>query len=182
MNITVYCGAKPGNDNIYMEEAKRLGAWMVSEGHTLIYGGGAVGMMGAVSNCMLDLGGKCIGVIPRFMVEREWLNVRLSDVVMTETMSERRDIMIEKGDAFMALPGGSGTLDEISEVICLAGLGKQNKPCILLNTGGYYEPLRIFYDSMVEKGFLDKKERGLIFFADTVENAGEIIHSFYGAN
>ncbi|MDO4169048.1 MAG: TIGR00730 family Rossman fold protein [Lachnospiraceae bacterium] len=175
LNITVYCGASAGNNPAYRQAAIDLGAWIAKHQHTLIYGAGSVGMMGAVADTVLERQGDIIGVIPEFMVEREWAHPSLKYTIKTKTMSERRDKMIELGDAFIALPGGIGTLDEISEVICLSGLGQNPKPCILFDVNGYYEPLKIVFDRMVEEGFLGQAERKSILFSDNLEEIERFI-------
>lgn len=175
LKITVYCGASQGNNPVYRQAAKELGEWIVDHGHTLVYGAGSVGMMGAVADTVLEHQGDIIGVIPEFMVEREWAHPSLKKIIKTETMSQRRDKMIELGDAFIALPGGVGTLDEISEVICLSGLGQNPKPCILFDVNGYYEPLKIVFDRMVTEGFLGEAERKSIIFSDNLEEIERFI-------
>ena len=113
MNITVYGGAHPGSDPAFVAAAEALGRTIAKHGHTVVYGGGAIGMMGGLSRGALEEGGKVTGVIPRFMVEREWANPAVEDMRMTETMAERKTMMNELGDLFVAMPGGTGTMEEI---------------------------------------------------------------------
>ena len=136
MKITVYCGAAEGMDPEYIARARELGAWMASKGHTLIYGAGNSGMMGAVSDALIEGGGEAIGVTPRFFILAEETRDDLAEVVISDDMSTRRSWMIDNGDAFIALPGGMGTLDEITEVMTykrLGLLGKVNKPVMIYN-------------------------------------------------
>ncbi len=156
MNITVYCGAAEGNDPEFIARARELGAWMAEKGHRLIYGAGNSGMMGAVSDALIEGGGEAIGVTPQFFVLAEETRNDLTEVVIADDMSTRRNWMIEHGDAFIALPGGMGTLDEISEVMTykrLGLLGKINKPVILYNVNGYYDRFFAFLDDMLAQDF-----------------------------
>ena len=156
MNITVYCGAAEGNDPEFIARARELGAWMAEKGHRLIYGAGNSGMMGAVSDALIEGGGEAIGVTPQFFVLAEETRTDLTEVVIADDMSTRRNWMIEHGDAFIALPGGMGTLDEISEVMTykrLGLLGKINKPVMLYNVNGYYDRFFAFLDDMLAQDF-----------------------------
>ena len=156
MNITVYCGAAEGNDPEFIARARELGAWMAEKGHRLIYGAGNSGMMGAVSDALIEGGGEAIGVTPQFFVLAEETRTDLTEVVIADDMSTRRNWMIEHGDAFIALPGGMGTLDEISEVMTykrLGLLGKINKPVMLYNVNGYYDRFFDFLDDMLAQDF-----------------------------
>ena len=156
MNITVYCGAAEGRDPEFIASARELGAWMAKNGHRLIYGAGNSGMMGAVSDALIEGGGEAIGVTPQFFVLAEETRTDLTEVVIADDMSTRRNWMIEHGDAFIALPGGMGTLDEISEVMTykrLGLLGELNKPVMLYNVNGYYDRFFGFLDDMLEQNF-----------------------------
>ena len=174
MNITVYLGSSFGNSPIYREAAEEIGTWIAESGHRLIYGGSRVGLMGVLADAVLRGGGEVTGVEPQFFLDAGLLHEGITETIPTETMAERRIIMMEKGDVYIALPGGSGTLDEISEVIVMAGLGKHHKPCILYNKGGFYDPLREVYDSMLQAGFLAKETRAKIIFADSIEQIDAI--------
>ena len=156
MNITVYCGAAEGNDPEYIMRARELGAWMAEKGHRLIYGAGNSGMMGAVSGALIEGGGEAIGVTPQFFVLAEETRDDLTEVVIADDMSTRRSWMIEHGDAFIALPGGMGTLDEITEVMTykrLGLLGEINKPVMVYNVNGYYDRFFAFLDDMLAQDF-----------------------------
>ena len=162
MNITVYCGALEGNDPEFAKRAAELGKWMADNGHTLVYGAGNAGMMGAVSDALIKAGGKSIGITPNFFVLAEVTRDDLTEKIVTEDMPSRRQKMIDLGDAFIALPGGTGTLDEISEVMALKRIGKLgeiNKPVMLYNVNGYYDKFFEFLDDMADKEFFTMEDR-----------------------
>ena len=162
MNITVYCGAAEGMDSEFIARARELGAWMAANGHTLVYGAGNSGLMGAVSDALIEGGGAAIGVTPQFFVLAEETRDDLAEVVISDDMSTRRNWMIDNGDAFIALPGGMGTLDEITEVMTykrLGLLGKVNKPVMIYNVNGYYDRLFSFLDDMRNQGFCRQLDR-----------------------
>lgn len=175
MNVTVYGGAHPGSDPAYVKAAEDLGRLLARGGHTVVYGGGAIGMMGGLSHGALEEGGSVIGVIPRFMVEREWANPRVADMRMTETMAERKTMMLELGDVFVAMPGGTGTLEEITEALSRCNLGLMHTKCIFLNIGGYYEPLRTMLQAMYEADYLAGHELANAVFADSVDELEGIL-------
>ena len=136
-SIAVYCGSMKGNNPKYAEKATELGALMAKQNIRLIYGGGNVGLMGVVANSVIDNGGKVVGVAPHFLMKREVLHHDLHDMHMVDTMFERRNLMIDLSDAFIAMPGGYGTLDEIGEVLMLTILGDRKFPCGFLNAIRY---------------------------------------------
>ena len=171
MNITVYLGANMGCDQMYILEAKDLGKWIGEKGHRLIYGGSRIGLMGVLADAVLEAGGEVIGVEPAFFLEQKMQHEGLTELIVTETLAERREKMMEMGDAFIAFPGGTGTLEEISGVISQKKLGRMDKPAALLNIEGFYNPLKEMLDKMVQEGFLDKKDLRNIYFAKNVENA-----------
>ena len=161
-SICVFCGSSPGNDPAYATAARRLGQMFAQEGITLIYGGGRVGLMGVVADAVLDADGEAIGVIPKALLEREIGHTSLTDLRVVGSMHERKALMCELSDGFIALPGGSGTLEEFFEVLTWAQLGEHAKPCGLLNAGDYYDPLLSLFDHMVERGFLSEEHRAMI--------------------
>lgn len=171
MNITVYCGSNFGNQSIYEEFARDLGRFIAMHQHQLIYGGGNKGLMGVLANSVFNTGGQAIGIMPSFLINKEVANINLTEFIEVDTMSERKIKMIELGEAFVALPGGPGTLEEITEVISLIRLNLINKECYLMNIHGYYNHLEIFFDTMVKEGFMTVKERQKIHF---VESIGEL--------
>ncbi|MCD1147498.1 TIGR00730 family Rossman fold protein [Peptoniphilus sp. KCTC 25270] len=178
MNITVYCGSHFGKEKSHKEMAIKLGKWIAKKNHRLIYGGRKSGIMGIVADAVLENGGETIGVIPKFLAERTDVHPQLTECILVETMRERKSIMIEKGDVFIALPGGPGTLEEISEVISWVRLGQKSSPCILLNVGGYYDPLEVLFDRMVEYGFLTEEERNQTLFTENLEKMEEFVENY----
>ena len=184
MNITVYCGAAEGLDPEFIVRARELGAWMAEHGHRLVYGAGNSGMMGAVSDAVIDGGGEAIGVTPQFFVLAEETRDDLSEVLISDDMSTRRNWMIEHGDAFIALPGGMGTLDEITEVMTykrLGLLGEVNKPVMVYNINGYYDRFFGFLDDMRGMDFCRESDRANVIEVKCIEDieralegAGEI--------
>ena len=175
MNIAVYLGSSLGNDPAYKEAAEEIGSWIAKNGHTLIYGGSKVGLMGVLADAALREGGEVIGVEPQFFLDAGLVHEGITKTIPTETMAERKVIMMELSDAFIALPGGSGTLDEISEVIVLAALGKIKKPCILYNKAGFYEPLMALYCKMRDAGFMTDESVKLIRMISTPQELEKIL-------
>ncbi len=153
MNIAVYCGSSSGNDPIFAESARILGKWIGENGHTLVYGGASKGLMGVVADAALSAGGKVIGVLPRIGLIQERKHTGLTECIETETMAERKMKMIELADAFVALPGGIGTLDEITEVMTLASIGIIRCSIVLYDANGYYQPLKTVLDNIVDNEF-----------------------------
>ena len=153
MNIAVYCGSSCGNDPKFVESARALGHWIGENGHTLVYGGACKGIMGAVADAVLEAGGRVTGVLPKVILIQERRHTGLTECIETETMAERKSKMIELADAFVALPGGIGTLDEITEVMSLASLGITRNPIVLVDTDGYYRPFKAVMDNIVAKEF-----------------------------
>lgn len=167
MKMAVYCGASVGNNASYVEAAKSLGRWIASSGHTLVYGGGKAGLMGIVADEVLLHNGEVIGVIPTFLVERELSHPNLNTLEIVHSMSERKNRMIELADCYIALPGGPGTLEEISEVISWARIGQHENPCVLFNVDGYYDLLEEFYENMVANGFLTEADLTAMLFSNS---------------
>ncbi len=168
MNIAVYCGSGTGTDPEFAKIAREVGEWIAAEGHSLIYGGSSIGLMGIVSAAVMKGGGQAIGVEPRFFLEAGVEQHDLTELVVVETMSERKAKMIDMADAFIALPGGVGTLEEISEIMSRLRLGLSNAPCVLLNANGYYDDLRSMLDKMATYEFVAPHERDAIVFASDV--------------
>src|SRR5690606_14481583 len=140
-SLCVYCGANPGNKPIYLDAAESFARLLAERGIRLVYGGASVGVMGAVANAALEAGGEVVGVIPQALVEREVAHNGLSELIITSSMHERKARMADLADAFVALPGGIGTLEELFEIWTWNQLGLLSKPCGLLNVDGYYETL-----------------------------------------
>jgi uncharacterized protein (TIGR00730 family) len=164
-SIAVYCGSMKGTRPIYAEKATELGKLLAHDNIRLVYGGGNVGLMGVVANAALQNGGKVTGVAPHFLMQREVLHDELHDMHMVESMHERRLLMIEKSDAFIAMPGGYGTLDEIGEVLMLTILGDRKFPCGFLNVDGFYDAMKMQLDRMTADGFLQQEYRDNAIFA-----------------
>ncbi len=165
MKITVYLGSSHGNDEKYGRLANDLGVWIALHGHTLVYGGAGLGLMNILAEAVRNNGGKVIGVMPEFMIRSGRNRNDLNELIITEDMASRRKKMLELGDAYIALPGGPGTLEEISEAISASRLRLHRNPCIFVNTDGYYEPLRQQFQMMMEKGFLRREEIADVYFA-----------------
>ena len=160
--VAVFCGSNPGIRPEYAAAAKSLGRTLASRGIGLVYGGSNVGLMAAIADEMADERGEIIGVIPRSLVEREVANTSLSDLRVVESMHERKALMAELADGFIALPGGIGTLEEFFEIWTWAQLGMHQKPCGLLNAAGYYDPLLTFLDRTVDEKFVRPVHRQMV--------------------
>lgn len=154
-SLCVFCGARFGTDPAASDVARRLGRLLAEQGITLVYGGGGVGLMGLVANAALDGGGKVIGVIPRFLLQREAGHPDLHETVVVETMHQRKLQMFERSDAFVVLPGGIGTLEELFEVLSWRTLGLHSKPIVIVDQGGYWKPLADLLRSIVGRGFAE---------------------------
>ena len=178
MNIAVYCASSPGNAGVFLETARKLGIWIASHGHTVVYGGADVGLMGAVANAALAAGGDVIGVLPDTPRVQAVRHPGLTRYYEESSVSQRKAKMIELADAFVALPGGPGTLDEMAEVIALMKLGTLRKPCALVDVDGFYGPLRDMYGSMLASGFATSQELSYVLFSDDIEAIGAFIEAF----
>lgn len=174
-SICVFCGSNPGHDPAYLEAAKTLGQRVVSHGYKLVYGGAEVGLMGAVADAALDSGGHVIGVMPRALVQKEIAHKNLSELHEVSSMHERKALMADLSDGFIALPGGVGTLEEIFEIWTWAQLGHHDKPLAFMNIAGFYDPLATFLDHQSDEGFVRKGHRNMAIFND---NADEILSAF----
>lgn len=161
-SICVFCGSRAGNDPAYAQAARALGRTLAENDFTLVYGGGHVGLMGVVADAALEASGEVIGVMPKALVEREILHDTLTKLHVVGSMHERKALMAELSDGFIALPGGTGTLEEFFEILTWAQLGEHQKPCGLLNTNGFYDPLLTIFDHMMEKGFVSDEHRKLV--------------------
>lgn len=168
--ICVFCGSSTGQSSAYVEAAQDLGRLLAESGYGLVYGGGNVGLMGTVATAAADAGTEVIGVIPTALQNREPGKVDPSEVFVVNTMHERKMMMATLSDGFIAMAGGIGTLEEIFEIVTWSQLGFHDKPCILLNTNGYYDKLNEFLDHLVEEGFVQAHMRDLFLVADTPED------------
>jgi uncharacterized protein (TIGR00730 family) len=160
--ICVFCGSSSGESPIYLESATRVGEILAREGLGLVYGGSRVGLMGRLADSVLEHGGEVIGVIPRALVNREVAHGGLTELRIVASMHERKAVMAELSDAFIALPGGLGTLEELFEVVTWSQLGLHQKPSGVLDVRGYYQPLIAFLDHAVNEGFLATQHRRMI--------------------
>ena len=175
MNITVYLGASTGNDPCLQKAVEELGTWIGASGNALIYGGSESGLMGAIANSVLRAGGEVTGVEPQFFIENEFQHNGLTRLIVTKTMSERKEKMIELGNAFIAFPGGTGTLEEISEVMSKVSLKLLDAPCILYNLNGYYDDLKSLLHKMIEKGLSSEARQKGIYFAENLSDIKRIL-------
>ena len=169
-SVCVYCGSKPGLDPAFALTAHAVGRWIGAHGGQLVYGGGNNGLMGTVAAATLQAGGRVVGVIPKALVEKEWANHDCSELHIVDTMHERKRLMAEKADAFVALPGGIGTFEELFEVWTWRQLGYHDKPVGLLNLAGYYDPLVAFLRSTVAQGFMGDWQMDLIRIGEQPES------------
>lgn len=157
-SVCVFCGSRPGTQPEYLEAARALGGELARRGLTLVYGGASVGLMGALADAVLAQGGQVVGVLPKNLEKRELAHPRLAELHHVGTMHERKALMSQRADAFLALPGGFGTFDELFEIITWAQLGLHQKPIGLLDVGGYFEPLLALVDRAVESGFVPQAQ------------------------
>ena len=178
MNIAVYCAASQSNDSTFDEKTEELGNWIAKKNHTLIYGGGNTGLMGVVATSVMKSAGEVIGVMPQFFVEREIAKKDITKLHIVETMSERKNKMIELSEVYIALPGGPGTLEEIAEVVSWVRVGQTNGICIFYNMEGYYNHLEAFFNHMVMTNLLSKEDRNQIYFAKSLEEIEKLIENY----
>ena len=175
MNITVYLGATMGNDPRLETEVRRLGRWIGESGNALVYGGSKAGLMGALAESVLQVGGEVTGVEPQFFIDMGYEYPEITRLIVTQDMTERKTKMIELGDAFIAFPGGTGTLEEISEIMSKVSLRHLSVPCILYNLNGYYEGLKALLKHMVATGLSSPEKQQGIYFADTLEEIQQLL-------
>ena len=178
MNIAVYCAASQSNDSTFYERTEELGNWIAKNNHTLVYGGGNTGLMGVVASAVMQTGGEVIGVMPQFFVEREIAKKDITKLHIVETMSERKNKMIELSEVYIALPGGPGTLEEIAEVVSWVRVGQTNGICIFYNMQGYYDHLEAFFNHMVTTKLLSKEDRNQIHFVKSLEEIEKLIENY----
>ena len=154
-SICVYCGSRPGADPLFADVARETGHWIGTHGGQLVYGGGNNGLMGMVADATLAAGGRVVGIIPKALVEKEWAKLDCTELHVVDTMHDRKRMMAERADAFLALPGGIGTFEELFEVLSWRTLGLHTKPIVIVDSGGYWEPLAVLLRSIVERGFAE---------------------------
>ncbi|MEW5773867.1 MAG: TIGR00730 family Rossman fold protein [Thermodesulfobacteriota bacterium] len=166
-SICVFLGSNPGFDSRFAQAARAMGEELARRGLTLVYGGSNVGLMGLLANAVLAAGGKAVGVIPEALRDKEIAHPGLTELHVVGSMHERKALMAELSDAFAALPGGMGTLEELCEVLTWGQLGFHAKPCGILNVNGYYKGLALFLETMVQNGFLHPDHRDMLQAADS---------------
>ncbi len=181
-HITVFCASSPGVNPQYGEAARALGQFLVKQDITLVYGGGRVGLMGILADAVLAEGGRAIGVIPQFLLDLEVGHTGLTELMVVKSMHERKLRMAELGDGVIALPGGFGTLEELIEILTWSQLALHRKPVGILNTSGYYDLLRQFFDHMVGEGLLKPENRDLAIFETDIERLYEKMSTFKPTN
>lgn len=167
--VCVYCGSRDGDDPAFAAAAEKIGAGIANRGMGLVYGAGDVGLMGRVATAAADAGGHVLGVIPTHLFEREIGKKDLSELIVVDTMHERKMIMFNRSDAFVALPGGPGTLDELIELLTWRQLGLHDRPAHLLNLNGYWDPLIALLQTTADRGFADQSFLGFLTVHKTAE-------------
>ncbi|HIY93599.1 TIGR00730 family Rossman fold protein [Companilactobacillus sp. HBUAS56275] len=177
-NIAVYCGASVGNQEIYTTGAEKLGKWIVQNNYGLTYGGGNNGLMNVVADSVLEENGFVHGIITQQLYDRNLAHDNLSSLDIVDTMSERKEAMLKDSVANIALPGGPGTLEEISEAFSWTIIGVSSHPCIFYNVNHYYDKLESFFDEMVDQGFMAAKTRETLLFSDSLEEINDFIQSY----
>lgn len=175
MNITVYLGAHEGNDPSYKKAVEELGAWIADSGNRLVYGGSNEGLMANIADAVLSHGGKVTGIEAQMFADRGVAHAGLTELVIVPDITERRTRMIELGDAFIAFPGGTGTLEEISEIVSKICLGQLSQPCVFYNLNGFYNDMRAFLQRMVDAGFSTAERQQGIYFASNLAEIERII-------
>lgn len=175
MNITVYLGASEGNDQNLKKAVRELGTWIGTSGNDLVYGGSKAGLMGELAESVLMAGGKVTGVEPQFFIDAGFLYDDITELIVTKDMSDRKAKMVELGEAFIAFPGGTGTLEEITEIMSKVTLRHTDKPCIIYNLDGYYDHLKALLEHMIEKGLSSKEMQEGIYFANSLDEIKNIL-------
>jgi uncharacterized protein (TIGR00730 family) len=176
--VVIFCGSSSGTDDIFYREAAIAGATLARQGIAVVYGGAKVGLMGAVADGALQQGGKVTGVIPYFLQSKEIAHTGLTELILVESMHERKTKMNELCDAVIALPGGYGTMEEFFEMLTWAQLGLHQKPIALLNTAGFYDPLITLIQTMTDKGFLKTIHREMLLYSDRIDDLLEKMKNY----
>ena len=175
MNSTVYLGANEGNNPSLKRAVTELGTWIGQSDNALVYGGSKSGLMGVLADSVLNAGGNVIGVEPQFFVENEFQHEEITKLIVTKDMSERKNKMIELGNAFIAFPGGTGTLEEISEIMSKVSLKQLKAPCIIYNLNGYYDSLKAMLKHMIDMGLSTEERQKGIYFGESLEQIIDIL-------
>ena len=169
-SLCVYCGSSTGTEPVFMEAAERFGRILAERGVELVYGGGGIGLMGAVARAVLAGGGKVTGIIPKFLTEVEVEFNEVSELIVTESMHARKQLMFERSQAFVALPGGIGTVEETIEMLTWAQLGRHSRPIVIANIDGFWDPLNELLDHIIKAGFARSDIRRIYSMVDRVED------------
>ena len=177
MKITVYLGANEGNDPALKAAVRELGTWIGESGNSLVYGGSKSGLMGELAESVLAAGGTVTGVEPQRFVDEGFLYDAITELIVTPDITERKTKMIELGDAFIAFPGGTGTLDEIAEIMSKVALQDLDAPCVLYNLNGYYHGLKILLDHMITMGLSSEEKLQGIYFASDLSEIQKILEA-----
>ena len=177
MNITVYLGGNEGNDPALKNAVRELGTWIGESGNSLVYGGSKSGLMGELAESVLAAGGTVTGVEPQRFIDEGFLYDAITELIVTPDITERKTKMIELGDAFIAFPGGTGTLDEIAEIMSKVALQDLDAPCILYNLNGYYHGLKILLDHMITMGLSSEEKLQGIYFASDLSEIQKILEA-----
>ncbi len=181
-SVAVFCGSRPGASDAYIEGAKAVGKELAKRNITLVYGAASVGIMGAVADSVLENGGQAIGVMPEFLKRKEIVHPRLSELIIVDSMHERKAKMADLANGFIALPGGPGTLEEFFEIYTWSQLGLHQKPCGILNINQYYDPLITLYQHMLKEKFLDEKFRDMALVDVEIANLLDQFDSYEPPN
>ena len=171
MRVAIFAGSSSKSDELFYSEASVIGATLAKMGHHLVYGGGAIGLMGAAADAAISNDGKVIGVIPSFMVDEGWAHTGIDELIVTTDMSSRKSRIFELADAIISLPGGIGTLEELTEAMTLKQLGVYRGPIVILNSKGFYNKFIEFIDHMAEKRFFRPEHKSMFLLAETAEEA-----------
>jgi uncharacterized protein (TIGR00730 family) len=178
MNICIFAASSSKIDKAYIEAASQLGELIASRGHNIVYGGGGIGLMGAVADAAMKKGAKITGVIPAFMHDNGWGHDALDEIIITEDMGSRKKKMFSMSEAIIALPGGIGTLEELTEAITMKQLGLFRGPLVMLNTREFYSPFITFLESLIKKDFMRKIHKNIWMVADSPGKAIDAISSY----
>lgn len=181
-NIAIFCGSAEGNNPIYAQQAREFGLRMAEKGLTLYYGGGCIGLMWAAADAVMQQGGTAIGVAPDFFTRNHVLAENITKMIYVKTMSERKQLLEYEADAFVALPGGYGTMDELFEILTDSQLGMHSKPIVLFNQNGFYDHLVAQLDRFSEEGFLRPFHKNLLLVANTLDELFECLDSYENTN
>lgn len=177
-SIAVFCGSKDGYIDVYREEAYRVGGLLAERGIRLVYGGAKIGVMGAIADGVLNNGGEAIGVIPQFLLDKEVAHEGLTELIIVDTMHQRKLKMYELSDAMMTLPGGWGTMEELFETLTWGQLGMHNKPMGILNINGYYDSLKVLMTMMVHEGFLSEWTKKMVMVSESINDLLEMMDQY----